>query len=239
MIDMFRKKPILKYNSTLPEYPDAITPAKKHVPEWYKKIPRFRGGKIFSIKDGYNPTVKLCVPFLDSLTTGYMITLPYDIYVAIQENGQPWVTWPPGVLDVNQISKRPVVADKNIVPFEHYDTEFTWNYCVSYTFPKGYSCILTHPFNRHDLPFTTMTGIIDGGIVMTAHGKVPFYIKKNFEGIIPQGTPIAQLVPFRQENWKSKKIKNLEVEGLIHNGSAGHKFYGWYKNTFWVRKQYE
>jgi hypothetical protein len=99
--------------------------------------------------------------------------------------------------------------------------------------------LATHPLNRHDLPFITLTGIIDGGVVMQSRGNFPFYIKEGFEGIIPKGTPIIQLIPFRQENWKSKKRVGLIEEGKKHNFLASSVISDWYKKTFWIRKKYD
>jgi hypothetical protein len=233
---MLKKTPVLKYESSMEDYQDSIVPSKKLVPDWYKKIPRWKNGVFFDMQTGTNPTLKQCIPFLDSLTLGYMITLPYDLYVE-DNDGSPQIIVAPGVEYPPKI--RNDVADLNIVPSGHYPVEFVWDYNVSYTFPKGYSAIFTHPFNRHDLPFTTITGVIDGGLVMTAHGNPPFYIKKDFKGLIPQGTPIVQLVPFRQENWKSKKTKGLVDIGKSHAKKTSLVFSGWYKKTFWVRKQYD
>jgi hypothetical protein len=164
---MFNKKLILKYESTLSNDLNSITPAKNHIPEWYKKIPQWKNNDFFNSGNFIKPTVKLCFPFLDSLTIGYMITLPYDLYVK-NNNGNPILIWPRSV-EGNPPGLRDYIADEKLVPFEHYAKEFTWNYYVSYSFPIGYSGILTHPLNRHDLPFTTLTGIIDGGLVMSAH----------------------------------------------------------------------
>ena len=44
------------------------TPIKLNIPEWYKKL-----------KHGVNEkTVKGCMPFLDTLVTGYLLKLPTD-----------------------------------------------------------------------------------------------------------------------------------------------------------------
>jgi hypothetical protein len=229
------KKPTLKYESAVSIYPDIITPAKNNIPEWYKKIPRWKNNEIFNMEQGFNNTVKQCIPFLDSFTSGYMIILPNDLYVK-NNNGSPFITWtrsefPPKV--------RHDVANLNIVPAGHHPTEFTWQTGVANTIPLGYSMLLTHPINRHDLPFTTLTGIIDGGLVMNPNGSIPFYIKDGFEGIIPQGTPIAQLIPFRQENWSSKKTKGLVEIAKQHNSKTTSLISGWYKKTFWTRKKYD
>jgi hypothetical protein len=83
-----------------------------------------------------------------------------------------------------------------------------------------------------------LTGIIDGGFIMSVNGSIPFYVKEGFEGVIPQGTPIAQLIPFRQENWLSKKTKGLVVLSNQDKLRSNSLIYGWYKKTFWTRKKY-
>jgi hypothetical protein len=55
---------------------------------------------------------------------------------------------------------------------------------------------------------------------------------------VPQGTPIIQIIPFRQEKWQSKKQKGLVAEGQKHGYAAAAKLIGWYKNTFWTKKEY-
>ena len=232
---MFRKNPVLKYESAIEVYPDIITSAKNHIPNWYKKIPKWKNNEIFSIDEGFQKTLKNCIPFSDSFTVGYMLVLPNDLYVK-NNNGTPYLTWnraefPPGW--------RKEVTNLNLVPYEHYPIEYIWHTGVSQTIPIGYSLLFTHPLNRHDLPFTTLSAIIDGGLIMSGYGDIPFYIKKNFEGIIPQGTPIAQIIPFRQENWQSKKTKGLIKKGQEHYDKSSSLVYGWYKKTFWTRKKYD
>jgi hypothetical protein len=232
---MFRKKTILQYESAIDIYPNIITPAKNHIPKWYKEISKWKNNEIFNMQTGFEKTVKQCIPFLDSLTIGYMIVLPNDLYVK-NNNGSPFITWngsefPPKARDS--------IADLNLVPAGHYPLEFTWQTGVANTVPIGYSIILTHPINRYDLPFTTLTGIVDGGLVMGPSGSIPFYVKEGFEGIIPQGTPIAQLIPFRQENWSLKLTKGLTKIAKQHNDKIVSLIYGWYKKTFWTRKKYD
>ena len=232
---MFKKKPTLEYESAIKIYPNIITPAKNHVPEWYKEIPRWKNNKIFEVGEGFNQTVKQCMPFFDSLTAGYMVVLPNDLYVK-NDRGVPLITWrnaefPP--------TFRKEISSSNLVPSAHYPIEFTWQTGVAFTIPLGYSLIFTHPMNRHDLPFTTLSGIINGGLVVSQVGFIPFFIKEGFEGIISQGTPIAQIIPFRQENWSSKVTKGLIQKGLEANSKTLSVISGWYKKTFWTRKKYD
>jgi hypothetical protein len=235
---MFKKKPIIEYEP-LADYGDhSILPAKKFIPDWYKKIPPFKDDLVYKMDVGFLKTVKLCIPFLDAFSSGYMITLPYDIYIK-NNDGAPYLTTPYAVSEKNIPKWRSKVAHEQTVPPGCFPYEYTWNSCISYTLPKGYSALVTHPFNRYDLPFTTLTGIIDGGFSVYSHGSFPFYIKDGFEGIIPKGTPIIQILPFRQEKWKSKKTLGLVKEGEKHNNSSGNVISGWYKKTFWKRKNYE
>ena len=233
---MFKKKPILKYESLIDVYPNIIETAKNHIPEWYKNIPKWKNREIFNIQTGLGNSVKQCMPFLESLTIGYMILLPNDIYVK-DNDGVPYITWKEGIAFPPKWRTDP--ADQNLVPAGHHGIEYTWQTAVVNTVPVGYSLIVTHPLNRHDLPFTTLTGIVDGGLVMSSKGNIPFFIKKGFEGIIPQGTPIAQLIPFHQQNWSSKIQKGLSKIAKDQETQSLSLITGWYKKTFWTRKKYD
>lgn len=237
MITMFRKKTILQYESALDTYPNIIVPVKNVIPDWYKKIPKWKNNVVFDMEKGFGETIKACTPFLDSLTVGYAIILPYDLYVK-NNGGTPYVTWRPGGTEIYP-DARDTVSSPEVIPNGHYPIEFVWKTAVAINVPIGYSLLVTHPLNRHDLPFTTLTGIVDGGLVMSPQGNLPFFIKNNFEGIIPQGTPIAQLIPFRQENWSSKIINGLVKQGEKHFKMGNMVVSGWYKKTFWTRKKYD
>ena len=233
---MFKRSPVLKYESILEEYPNILSTAKSIMPEWYKKIPKWKNDEMFTFGVGINKTLKQCLPFMDSLSCGYIVTLPYDIYIH-QNDGSPYLAWndkvsnPPGC--------REAIADPNLLPFGHSPIEYTWNPCVSFEVPKGYNILIVHPLNRHDLPFTTLSGIIDGGFVTQPNGNFPFYIKEGFEGVIKQGTPIFQIIPFKKEGWKSQMTKGLIQIGLKNTKSSNLVFNGWYKNNFWTRKDYQ
>jgi hypothetical protein len=68
--------------------------------------------------------------------------------------------------------------------------------------PEGYSLLFTHPINRFDLPFTTLTGLVDcdlyhdSWIHFLAH-----WHDMNFSAVLPRGTPVAQCTPVKRESW--------------------------------------
>ena len=60
--------------------------------------------------------------------------------------------------------------------------------------PKDYSLLFLSPINRFDLPFLSITGIVDCDMY-TGTVHFPFFIKNSFTGIIEKGTPIVQIIP--------------------------------------------
>jgi hypothetical protein len=104
--------------------------------------------------------------------------------------------------------------------------------------PNGYSLLAVHPLNRIELPFHTLSGVIDTDNFNTPI-NFPFYIKKNFEGIIKTGTPLVQLIPFKRENWNIK-------EGQYDPNQTKQNWFKFYedikhayKNQSWSKKTYQ
>ena len=124
------------------------------------------------------------------------------------------------------------------IPMLHEKENFVWSTETVIKTPKGYSCLYTHPLNRHDLPFTTLSGIIDTDSVIH-EGHIPFFIKKDFEGVIKSGTPIIQVIPFKRENWQSLKNKDLipiaEKQAMLSLLNT----HSWYKKNIWKTKKYD
>ena len=60
----------------------------------------------------------------------------------------------------------------------------------------GQSLLCTHPFNREELPFRTLTGLVDADLYTDAFIQFPArWLDPAFSGVVPKGTPIAQCVP--------------------------------------------
>ena len=179
-------------------------------------------------------SVKSCMPFLDSLTSGFIIKLHCDILVEWEDEDNFTMKW---TSDMPPLSARgQSIADS--VPTANGYTPFSQAWEIKYSFqtPKGYSVLVSHPFNRLDLPFISTSGIVDAdkGI---GSGGIPFAVKKGFSGIIEAGTPILQLLPFKREDWKKELIDLSQTQGW--SGRPRNKITGWYKNELWQRKSYE
>lgn len=205
---------------------DRPVQAKSVVPEWFKHIPR-------SI-DGVG-TSKVCMPFFDTFTSGYIQKLWCDI--EFSKNG----TY--AEFDSEQHPVTIGLEDPMHVPmFDGYvSLELQWNTYWEPVTPKGYSTLYTHPFNQYDLPFMTFSGIIDTDS-FNLTGPLRFILKKGFEGIIKKGTPLYQMIPFKRDDWSSTNYEydydilldqNTKLDDYKSKGKKGG-----YKDLFWKRKNY-
>jgi hypothetical protein len=184
-------------------------------------------------------TYKLCVPLVDSLTAGYMIELPADVLVVnTNKDGgyQPLFTWN---VDFNVLDSQPIEALGNYpIPPGYSVSFFRWILNWQIIMPEGYSLLINHPSHRHDLPFFTLSGFVDAD-KHTSPLFLPFFIKYGFEGVIHEGTPIAQIIPIKRESWKSFEEKYDEQKSINFRNSVKLNFIRTYKNKYWTKKRYE
>lgn len=218
-----RKK--ITFHSVMPQFdiPKPV-PASRFVPEWYRKMNGVNSGIM---------TVKKCVPFLDSMTQGYVITLPVD--VIWDSKNKKFLTQ--AKFDVNADHHPEQVLGVDIG--EEYDRQpHKWVNLWHVKTPKGYSTLFVHPLNRTDLPFHSFSGIVD----TDTHPLVvnfPFVLKKDFDGLIPAGTPIMQVIPFKRDDWDAKVIDTGKPhEGNSRSWEVLSPPFGWYKRNWWKRKNF-
>ena len=196
---------------------------KNFIPQWYKDIP---GGKEIV-------NVKKCIPFLDSISVGYIQKTWTDIYVE-KNNGEISFFHNHKVMMFGQREGTDIPVSEY-----YYKTELVWQRPWSVILPDGMSALVTHPINRVDLPFTTMSGIVDFDKSIHAPiGNIPFFIKNGFIGVIPKGTPMFQILPFERNEWQSEKQKFDEKfwETKLNERRDVSDFY---KKKIWQRKKFD
>ena len=171
-------------------------PAFKVIPDWYKNMDSYIGGERKPNGNGHtSATVKKCMPVFDAITAGYIIESPADVYVSLK-NGEQYFEWS----SLNLISFHPVEQAPNH-PARKPHAYPKWNNHWAIRTPKGYSTLFIQPLHRESL-FTILPGIVDTD-TYTPPVNFPFVINDpTFEGIIPKGTPIAQVIPFKRDNWQ-------------------------------------
>ena len=109
----------------------------------------------------------------------------------------------------------------------------------STTTPKGYSSLFIPPVHGANPYFTILEGLVDTD-KYTSPVNFPFTLNNlDFEGLIPAGTPVAQVIPIKREGWSigkesEKNLLKRKQVGYLRNS----KFYDKYKKMFWEKKEY-
>ena len=209
-------------------------PAAQGLPDWFRAMP----------PQAFNPlhattgdTVKRCPPFIDAMTSGFLIPLICDVRIEKGEfswdNDLPpggevgFVRSPIGFHDASQLTGTPLfAADRFMIKFHNL-----WTIEA----PEGYGILFTHPANRFDLPFTTLTGLVDcdryhdNWIHFPAH-----WHDMNFTGVLPKGTPVAQCIPVKRESWtlRTAAFTKEETQRAHDLSSAIYRETGIYRRQF-------
>lgn len=165
-------------------------PAGRALPDWLRGMAMTENLETF----GEDRTVKQCPPFIDAMTTGFVIPLPCDVTV---HDGQFTWDWPHADSPLafhfaSQVAGTPLDIDNvSVLKFI--------NFWAMRTEP-GISVLFTHPLNRPDLPFTTLTGLVDtdGFTDLPVHFPAQ-WTDPSFDGVLEKGTPVAHCIPVRRE----------------------------------------
>ena len=193
-------------------------PIKLNIPEWYKKLEH-------NLK---NSTAKGCMPFLDTLSFRYVLSLPVDIKIKhniLKENKETGkkqrdseyefpLKASLGEIGVNlntmsdpsfhppkQLEGSPLIERNKHLPF--YKVFNPWTIKT----PPGYSCLFVPPLNNTDDRFGILPGIVDTDLYPNEI-NFPFCINgdkyPNLDTMLKRGTPYVQIIPFKRDNWKMK-----------------------------------
>ena len=213
-------------------------PSIKMLPQWYKKMSshQYKNNIFRNPTTGEtNLTAKRCIPFFDALSSGYMITLQSDIYAVDPTEYRNRLIWEVE-FDVVSTHASWQIGDMQ-APDNFEKSPYKWEGSWGIETPPGYSILITHPLNRFDLPFFTLSAIVDSDSYNIPL-NIPFFLKENFYGKIEKGTPIAQIIPFKRESWNSdRKIAKIKYSFAINKLKS--VIDRSYKNNFWHKKDYK
>jgi hypothetical protein len=239
---------IIKFVSNRPwlnkESVSAPGPIIKTIPDWYRKADRFAkkpNGDFWKGSDNAKiPTWKACPAIFDIMGTGYTLKTPCDIEI-IHTNANTL-----SITIANKAYKDFCTLRAPMDQFEHphgyYQTHFAWFPDWAVETPEGYSALYSQPFNRFELPFLTTSGIIDNDNI-NLPGSMPFFLREGFSGVIPAGTPFAQIIPFKREDWVSEIVienpSNIDNKNMKNSNKYRVPDGGVYKNKVWQPRKYE
>jgi len=231
------------FNEGTLEFTPMPRPASKFLPSWYKKTPSLVNNED-ALKHGHaNTTVKKCMPIFDIITAGYILSAPCDIY--LDATNPEKLSWsiPTTLISFQgdmfashsreQYSEMPMDKDKY-----HKDLLRIFPFWAAET-GKGYSTIFMQPQYSDPTPLVAMQAIVDTDSFVS-DGHLSFLVEKNFKGVIKQGTPLVQLIPFKREPWKmslgslEESYKKMQSQRL----KVRSNFMNAYKNKFRAKKDY-
>lgn len=203
-------------------------PASRFIPDEYKKLKRFKDDNL------HNPTVKTCVPFLDSLILGYIIPFDQDYLVDPVENDF-------SVTPANKNASSEF-HDKEQLPKEWQKIsgkkvgKFMNKWLIKT--PPGYSCLFVQPMNRMEERFDIIPGVVDTDTYLNLI-NFPYFLKKRDEQFLfKRGEPMVQVIPFKRESWKMwagfyyEKAHSKIINILNNEWMDRYKKYFWSKKSF-------
>jgi hypothetical protein len=223
VISIFKKAPKITFYPLVRglEKVIPILPARNVLPGWWRDI---RVSETFQSLAGYPITqgnIKKCPAVIDILTAGWVMPLWTDLYLKVSKS---------------EISYRPADTsfEFSVHPHTHFidvmpDQLKNKYFCVFKPFAPwivktspGYSIFNMDPFYHFSPYFDTAAGIQDSDVYYDLNPIL--FIKKEGEYVIPRGTPLSVIIPFKREKIEgcvepySEKVEDLvSEERLITN----------------------
>jgi Family of unknown function (DUF6065) len=171
----------------------APVPAKAYIPDWFRKLPAIDPEVESRTNTGL--TVKRCMPFLDAMTTGWIIPLAATVRLEISEGGtRVDAAWD---FDRTLVSNHGMHQVKGNPMGPRPPCKFH-NYWTIAT-PPGWSCLFVNPLNRPNGLFEVVAGVVDTDTYRSPI-HFPFFATGD-DGlhVVEKGSPMVQVIPFRRK----------------------------------------
>lgn len=169
-------------------------PAAEALPDWLRAMP----SEVPSAALGGAAvrTLKHCPPLIDALGLGLLMPLACDLAV---RGGEVSWDWDPPVIPDMLMTRAPVGVH---VPEQATGAPFgvtglVLKFVSFWTLeaPEGWQVLFLHPLGRPDLPFRTLSGLVDADRFGDGFVHFPaLWTDPDWEGVLPAGTPVAQAI---------------------------------------------
>ena len=210
-------------------------PARSALPDWLRAMaPRTAS----AVHGREIRTVKQCPPFVDAMRHGFMLVLPCD--VAVAPGMQFSWNWPLPDLSVQGHPHAPLSfhVPEQIAgsPLAHGTrSALKFNSFWTIELEDGWSLLAMHPVNRDDLPFRTVTGIVDADRFNEVGINFPaVWLDEEFSGVLPRGLPIAQccVVPRAAPELAFEAMSDERIQGYAEVADRIMAGPGVYRKSF-------
>jgi hypothetical protein len=207
-------------------------PAHKYLPDWY------RSTKKFMEQSKLDKTVRACMPFMESLTFGWIIPVPTDIEIQQTADGMR-INWNDETFKaIGHHELEQLGGDM----FPHQDIsviKFDLPYLVRT--PEGVSSLYMPPLNRFEARFRPFSGVVDTDTYVNQINIPAILWDTEYEGVIKAGTPIAQIIPFERDALVNTSVKRTMTDEEIRlralTGENIRAVDAYYKEEVWSPKK--
>ena len=209
------------------------------LPEWWKKQKSYLNDDTSVHGGTMLLTVKKCQAVFDSMTFGYYLLCPMDL--SIDATGDTLTIDIPN--DTREFQKF-LLAHHLSEQIQEYPIPNNFHKQVIRIHPMwvartepGYSCLFINPMHGSKSPLQAIPGLIDTDKYVS-DGYLSFFVEKGFKGIIEQGTPIVQVIPFKRDDWESSlnKEKDSDTQIRAQQLSVRSVFRNGYRKKMWSKK---
>jgi|TARA_R100000656_G_C3944737_1_gene127335 hypothetical protein len=231
---MFKKPNKIEFIAVSKEMADVWPhprPASHFIPEEYKKLERLKGENMHA------PTLKMCIPFLDAMTAGYII--PFDQDYLVDPTEKEFT-----VTAANREVKEFGYHGKMQMPEEWHTKsgEFAGKFINKWLIKTqpGYSCLFVQPMNRlGEDRFNIISGVVDTDSYINVVHFPMILLKRDKQFLLKKGDAMIQVIPFRRESWKVWsgflfEAGHSKTMNLLHS-----LFIDRYKKMFWKKKDFK
>jgi hypothetical protein len=186
--------------------------AKSVSPDWWKqmKFSEYNRGNLIT-------TIRACPAMDDWLKSGWYLLANRDmivkngsitdsdeddeIYMSTHEFGEGYEHPSPAHPSGQMGYAFQYIPDDEAPIRGAFKFRNPWNI----TTPPGYSCLYLDPFLFQNKFFATWQGIIDTDKFNANYdnAQVIFYPRVGHSFVIPKGTPLCQIIPYKREEWQA------------------------------------
>jgi len=214
-------------------------PAITMLPDWWKQMSTYIGNNMAPKAGMVGATVKKCQPIFDSMTSGYYILCPVDIYIDastdVLDVQVPW-EWKndAGIFlsnhSMEQIQQYPNSKNHPMLVRIHP----RWGVKT----PAGYSSMFLNPMHI-STQITAVPAFVDTDTYIS-DGFFSFFVERGFVGTIERGTPLVQVIPVKRDSWETVINEDPNSNLIVEKQKKlmGTVFHNRYKR-FWSRKEYK
>ena len=105
--------------------------------------------------------------------------------------------------------------------------------------PPGYSTLFLPPLNNFELPFQVLSGLVETDTYYRpVHVPTVCLMRPGQTVTLKRGTPIAQVVPIKREEWQSQAVAWDEAARKEIEQTMVENRKDFYKDRHWKKKNY-